>query len=1033
MTDELEEIWSLFAEEGKEALDLVEETLLALESDPTHAGQVVKLFRAVHTFKGMARMMGLSVIESLAHRAEDLVALVRDEGVALTGAMIDLLLEVLDHSRVMLDHALTRRCDADAAQVAGLVGRLEAILAEHPGTVPIPQEPPTESMLASVPDDMDDFAGCVEDETPFLVAPVPSADEASAVEGDKASVSGEDVIDPVTDPLYVQIFLDMAGDEMGRLRVALDTLADGEVAAGVQGVRAIADTLMHAAGQMGYAHLVTVLGALVTAVDELEDEPRVVTLNELAHALSEELAALRNGGGAAEMSSECVPLRDGPPDLEGGVAAAGVPGISEAASLFRHWCLDRVCTDLARLGEVMDGLEELVGQFLMSGCALTGEEALAEEAAYLLRAIYQVCTFFRLEPAAHLTLALADLYVRVARGGMTAGESLLNFTRSAIAQLSHVVEAVRAGEAPELARFDAMRGQAEEMLHLHAESRVFQVIQAVLGGLDMPSHGCLPSAFIEVMTRENLLAVGRALQDGKILYTVLADLNQAEMVGQAFYEWSRSDGVSLITSVTVYQDDRTLFNFLLATAEPQDAILETFAGMDPQGHYLSLEACVLREGASLNKSRDKDETVEDTAGIHTVRDTVRRTQRAGASADGDWQRVRRETIGGFISASTEAPTGLVKDVGELVATRATLHRVVQRLAELDVLENVPRLVKRADGDWQRVREELERSLESWTGELHTLSQVDAEMGVALDRFQEQALALRARPAAEILAPLQRLVQDMARHQGKLVKLEVAGADVELDVGALDVLSDPVRRLVWFAVTHSIENPVQRQEAGKPAVGCVSIRMRKTANHVRVVIEDDGRGVDPQAVRDRGDVEANDLSAISATLQAHRGRLSVVGEPGEGTRFSLELPLDTVVIDGMVVRAGGVHYVVPVGAIQRIVKPEKRQVVRSSADGNRSVLQLGEELVPIQTLVGDTVSHVPNDGLLLVIEGGKRGAALVVDELIGQQQVLIQPLQGYMADVPGVSGYALLGEGDVGMVLDLSQVGDWLGPGATAYT
>jgi two-component system chemotaxis sensor kinase CheA len=359
--------------------------------------------------------------------------------------------------------------------------------------------------------------------------------------------------------------------------------------------------------------------------------------------------------------------------------------------------------------------------------------------------------------------------------------------------------------------------------------------------------------------------------------------------------------------------------------------------------------------------------------------------------------------------------------------------VVQRLAELDVLENVPGLVKRADGDWQRVREELGRSLESWTGELHTLSQIDAEMGVALDRFQEQALALRARPAAEILAPLQRLVQDMARHQGKLVKLELAGEGVELDVGALDVLSDPVRRLVWFAVTHSIENPVQRQEAGKPAVGRVSVRMRKTANHVRVVIEDDGRGVDPQAVRDRGDVEASDLSAVSAMLQAHRGRLSMAGEPGEGTRFSLELPLDTVVIDGMVVRAGGVHYVVPVGAIQRIVKPDKRQVVRSSADGNRSVLQLGEALVPIQTLVGDTVSHVPNEGLLLVIEGGERGAALVVDELIGQQQVLIQPLQGYMADVPGVSGYALLGEGDVGMVLDLSRVDDWLGPEAAAST
>ena len=98
---ELEEVWALFAEDGKEALDAVEETLLALESNPTDVGQIATLFRGLHTFKGNARMMGLEVFESLAHHAEDLVALVRDEGVVLTSGMIDLLLEILDRSRAM--------------------------------------------------------------------------------------------------------------------------------------------------------------------------------------------------------------------------------------------------------------------------------------------------------------------------------------------------------------------------------------------------------------------------------------------------------------------------------------------------------------------------------------------------------------------------------------------------------------------------------------------------------------------------------------------------------------------------------------------------------------------------------------------------------------------------------------------------------------------------------------------------------------------------------------------------------------------
>lgn len=126
-----DEVWSLFAEEGGEALDLMEEALLKLESDPRDAGEVARLFRAVHTFKGQARMMGLSLIESLAHDAEEVAALVRDEGVCLTPEMVDLLLEVLDRLRQMLDHAVVHRSDVDLSP-AQLQARLRALLQGGP-------------------------------------------------------------------------------------------------------------------------------------------------------------------------------------------------------------------------------------------------------------------------------------------------------------------------------------------------------------------------------------------------------------------------------------------------------------------------------------------------------------------------------------------------------------------------------------------------------------------------------------------------------------------------------------------------------------------------------------------------------------------------------------------------------------------------------------------------------------------------------------------------------------------------------------
>jgi two-component system, chemotaxis family, sensor kinase CheA len=968
--DELKEVWSLFAEDGREALDLVEETLLALESNPTAAGLVAKLFRGLHTFKGNARIMGLDVIESLAHHGEDLVALVRDEGVTLTGAMVDLLLEVLDQSRAMLTHALAHHRDADAAQVEGLLARLEEVLAEHAEGTP-PRAP---SSPAPVSEDVDDSDEAIILET----AEEAEEDELLFFEG---------IIDPATDPEYVLIFLEMAEDELRRLRAAIDGLAGG-AEEHVEEIEAVVDTLVYAAAQMGYEHWVTKLHDLAAAVEELDGEARIARLRELELALSENMVALQ-----PDREESVPPLLD-EDDADADADLERLPILADASGLFRHGYAEGVLADLTRLIKVVDKLEQLVRQYLAGNGALAEDRTLADEAACLLQSVYQACIFYDLDQAARLTLALGDLYARIARGEMTVNEALLNLTRTCVARLNGVVEAIREGETLELAEFETMLNQIEGLLHLHNESRAFLVANDVLELLDL-------AEFREVMTPASLLKASRALQAGDRFYTVLADLNRDGEIGQAFGKWSRSDTVRLITSVTVYRNDRTLFNFLLATSEPREAMLEILAELDPEGCYLSLEECTLREGVDL------DQFVSGRA--------CRRIARPVEQVEG---------IQSGVGVATEALVGFVERVGELAATRATFHRVTQRLAEMDLLETVVRLAEQWNGDWRQFLNQLQPPLGLWEENLRTLSQIETEMGAALDRFQETALALRARPAAEILAPLKRLAQSVAQVQGKLVKLNLEGMDVRLDHAALGVLADPLRRLVWFAVAHGIEKPVQRRETDKPVVGRVSVVVSKTADRAQVVVEDDGRGLE-QGIKpgQLGEIEGIDLAAIGAELQTHRGQLRVISEPGKGTRVSLELPLDMVVIDGMVIRAGNVNYVAPIEAIRRIIKPEKAQIVHTSADGDQYMLRLDavQDLIPIQTLVENGKDIGSHQGLLVVVEKDGQSVALAVDELVGQQQVLIQPLQGYLADVERVSGYALLGESDVGMVLDLNRI------------
>jgi len=242
---------------------------------------------------------------------------------------------------------------------------------------------------------------------------------------------------------------------------------------------------------------------------------------------------------------------------------------------------------------------------------------------------------------------------------------------------------------------------------------------------------------------------------------------------------------------------------------------------------------------------------------------------------------------------------------------------------------------------------------------------------------------------------------------------------------------------------------------------------KHEDHVAITVEDDGDGIDVQRVMQRsrqlgwtgdrpdvalvlrdgfgamsnGEGEGVDLATTRSQLRHLGGDLRVSNLPSGGTRFFLTMPLAMVVLEGMAVRVGEVQYVVPIDAIQRIVRSGADELMQVSADRGRYMLRLeADDVLPIQFLSrngqaegGAGASRLTaleqdsgsNDDELkhLFVVVGKNGqrTALAVDELIGQQQVLIRPLHGYLSGIRGVTGCALLGSGDVGMVLDMSYV------------
>ncbi|MDB5104608.1 MAG: hypothetical protein JWP91_2297 [Fibrobacteres bacterium] len=334
--------------------------------------------------------------------------------------------------------------------------------------------------------------------------------------------------------------------------------------------------------------------------------------------------------------------------------------------------------------------------------------------------------------------------------------------------------------------------------------------------------------------------------------------------------------------------------------------------------------------------------------------------------------------------------------------------------------------------------------------------------VMLDKItrelQKMGTSLRMVPIRPVFQKMARLVRDLSRKAGKEVEFICSGDETELDKTVVDKIGDPLIHMVRNSVDHGIEaDQALRIEAGKPVQAKVILRAFQKGGNVCIQIQDDGKGLNREAIlrkaRERGLLkddgaalpdqevwrfifEAGFSTAAQVTeisgrgvgmdvvrrnIEELRGRIDIESRAGEGTTFSIWLPLSLAIIDGMIVRVGRQRFVFPTLSILRIV-PLLEEDLRSVA-GRGELLLLQDELIPIFDLDGfvPDQDRVPHGGagrkLAVIVETGNRKAGLLVDELLGQQQVVIKGLGETLKQIPGLSGGAILSDGTVGIILD----------------
>jgi two-component system chemotaxis sensor kinase CheA len=323
-----------------------------------------------------------------------------------------------------------------------------------------------------------------------------------------------------------------------------------------------------------------------------------------------------------------------------------------------------------------------------------------------------------------------------------------------------------------------------------------------------------------------------------------------------------------------------------------------------------------------------------------------------------------------------------------------------------------------------------------------------------DDIQRTAMSMRMIPVGQLFQKTSRLVRDLARKAGKLVELELAGEETELDRNIVEELADPLMHMVRNSVDHGIEVPADRVAAGKPAQAHVTLKAGHQAGHIVIQISDDGRGLAREKIlrkaREKNLIEpgvelseseifalifqpgfstADKITDVSGRgvgmdvvrkqVQKLRGRIDVISKPGEGTTFLLKLPLTLAIIDGLVVGVGDQRYIVPIFAVREMLRPAEEAI--STIHGRQEMAMVRGSLIPVIRLhqrfhVKPKNQH-PWESLLIVTESGSKLFGLMVDELIGKQEVVIKSLGEGMRNIAGVAGGAILGDGRVGLILD----------------
>ncbi|MEO0054207.1 MAG: chemotaxis protein CheA, partial [Verrucomicrobiota bacterium] len=401
-------------------------------------------------------------------------------------------------------------------------------------------------------------------------------------------------------------------------------------------------------------------------------------------------------------------------------------------------------------------------------------------------------------------------------------------------------------------------------------------------------------------------------------------------------------------------------------------------------------------------------------------------------------------VASAVSSASEAPAGAAK-AGAASSVRVNTEK-------LDSLVDVV-------GELVIVQSQLQESARGADAAGTPLSRNLSQLGRITKELQLTAMSLRMVPIKPTFQRMERLVRDLSREFGKPCLFETRGEETEIDRTVVEEIVDPLVHMVRNSLDHGLESIEGRRAAGKPEQGRLRLAAYHEGSNLVVELSDDGRGIDRAKVLAKarglglvpegavlgpdeicgliflpGFSTADKVTAVSGrgvgmdvvkrNIERLRGQIQIDTQPGNGTTFRIRLPLTTAIIDGLLVRVGEERFILPAITVQMALRPARSML--ATIQGRGEVLDHRSKILPVRRLHRifgiEGAQEDPAAAILVIVEVGRTFYALLVDELLNKQEVVIKNLGVYLQGRPGVAGGAILGDGNIALILDPASLG-----------